>query len=102
MFDIETVKSTPGKMEVRKELRMHREDEALIRFAASATGLRESDFVRRAAIMHAREIKRRMSLSVLPSKAFNDFKAAVEAPGKSVSGLKRAFEASKSLLKNAR
>ena len=101
MFDIETVTSTPGKMEVRKELRMHREDEALIRFAASATGLRESDFVRRAAIMHAREIKRRMSLSVLPSKAFNDFKAAVEAPGKSVSGLKRAFEASKSLLKNA-
>ena len=101
MFDIETVKSTPGKMDVRKGLRMHREDEALIKFAASATGLRESDFVRRAAIMHAQEIKRRMSLSVLPSKAFDDFKAAVEAQGKSVPGLKRAFEASKGLLKNA-
>lgn len=65
MFDIETVKSTTGKMDVRKGSRMHREDEALIKFAASATGLRVSDFVRRAAIMHAREIKRRMSHSVL-------------------------------------
>lgn len=100
MLGIESVKSTPGKMDVRKELRMHREDEALIKFAASATGLRESDFVRRAAILHAREVQQRMSLSVLPREAFNDFKAAVEAPGKSVPGLARAFEASKGLLRH--
>ena len=101
MLDIETVMSTPGKMDVRKELRMHHEDEALIKSAASATGLRESDFIRRAAISHAREVHQRMLLSVLPEEAFNDFKAAIEAPGKSIPGLKRAFEASKGLLRDA-
>lgn len=100
MASIETVVSNLGKMNVRKELRKRREYKALIKSAASATGLRENDFVRQAAIMHAQEVQR-MSLSVLPSEAFNDFKAAVEAPGKSVPGLKRAFEASKGLLKNA-
>ena len=94
MFDMESVKSTSGKMDVRKELRMRREDEELIKFAASATGLRESDFIRRAAIMHARKVQPRMSLSVLPREAFDDFKAAVEVPGKSVLGLTNAFESS--------
>ena len=100
MFSIDSAKPTSGKMDRRKELRMHREDEALIELAASAEGLHVADFIRRAAILHAREVKRRMSLSVLPVETFKEFKAAVEAPGKTVPGLARAFEASEGLLKH--
>ena len=39
MFALEPIAATPGKMEARKELRMHRADEARIRAAAAATGL---------------------------------------------------------------
>ena len=42
-----------------------------------------------------------MSLSILPTEAFEAFRAAVEAPGKVVPGLARAAETSKGLLKDA-
>jgi uncharacterized protein (DUF1778 family) len=101
MFGIGTATATPGKMEARKEVRMHRRDEARIRAAAAATGLQEADFIRQAALLRAEEVERRLSLSVLPAEAFDAFKAAVEAPGEVVPGLARAAEASKGLLKDA-
>lgn len=100
MFSIETIATTPGKMEARKELRMHRADEERIKAAAAATGLQEADFIRQAALLRAYEVEQRISLSILPIDAFEAFKAAVEAPGKVVPGLARAAEASKGLLKN--
>ena len=101
MFAITSATPTPGKMEARKELRMHRTDEERIRAAAAATGLQEADFIRQAALLRAQEVEQRMSLSILPVEAFDAFKAAVEAPGKIVPGLARAAEASKGLLKDA-
>ena len=101
MFALETVTPTPGKMEARKEVRMHRADEERIRAAAAATGLQEADFIRQAALLRAQEVEQRMSLSILPIKAFEAFKAAVDAPGKKVSGLARAAKATKGLLKDA-
>ena len=65
MFGIETVTPTPGKMEARKEVRMHRRDEERIRAAAAATGLQEADFIRQAALLRAQEVEQRMALSVL-------------------------------------
>ena len=101
MFAIDKATPTPGKMEARKELRMHRADEERIKAAAAATGLREADFIRQAALLRAQEVEQRMSLSILPTEAFEAFRAAVEAPGKVVPGLARAAEASKGLLKDA-
>ena len=101
MFALETVTPTPGKMEARKEVRMHRADEERIRAAAAATGLQEADFIRQAALLRAQEVEQRMSLSILPVEAFEAFKAAVDAPGKKVSGLARAAKATKGLLKDA-
>ena len=101
MFAIETVTSAPGKMETRKELRMHRADEERIKAAAAATGLQEADFIRQAALLRAQEIERRVSLSVVPVEAFDAFKAAVEMPGQAMPGLARAVEASRGLLKDA-
>jgi uncharacterized protein (DUF1778 family) len=101
MFAIETVTPTPGKMEARKELRMHRADEERIKAAAAATGLQEADFIRQAALLRVQEIEQRVSLSALPVEAFDAFKAAVDAPGKVVPGLQKAAEASKGLLKDA-
>ena len=101
MFAITSATPTPGKMEARKELRMHRTDEERIRAAAAATGLQEADFIRQAALLRAQEVEQRMSLSILPVEAFDAFKAAVEAPGKIVPGLARAADASKGLLKDA-
>jgi uncharacterized protein (DUF1778 family) len=101
MFAIETVTTTQGKMEARKELRMHRADEERIRAAAAATGLQEADFIRQAALLRAQEVEQRLSLSIVPVAAFESFKAAVEAPGRVVPGLARAAEASKGLLKDA-
>lgn len=101
MFDIETASPTPGKMEARKELRMHRADEERIKAAAAACGLQEADFIRQAALLRAQEVEQRMSLSVLPVEAFEAFKAAVEAPGQVVPGLAHAARASKGLLKDA-
>ena len=60
MFAITSVKPTPGKMEARKELRMHRTDEERIRAAAAATGLQEADFIRQAALLRAQEVEQRM------------------------------------------
>ena len=100
MFSIESAKPTSCKMDMRKELRMRREDEALVKLAASAEGLHVDDFIRRAAILRARDVQRRMSHSVLPVETFKEFNAAVEAPGKTVPGLARAFEASEGLLKH--
>lgn len=97
-----TLTTTPGKMEARKELRMHRSDEARIKAAAAATGLQEADFIRQAALMRAEEVERRISLSILPVDAFNAFRAAVAAPGRSAAGLARAADASKGLLKDGR
>jgi len=101
MFAIETTAPTPGKMEARKELRMHRADEERIKAAAAATGLQEADFIRQAALLRAQEVERRVSLSVLPAQAFDAFRAAVDAPGQVVPGLARAAEVSKGLLKDA-
>ena len=101
MFVITSATPTPGKMEARKELRMHRTDEERIRAAAAATGLQEADFIRQAALLRAQEVEQRMSLSILPVEAFDAFKAAVEAPGKVVPGLARAADASKGFLKDA-
>ena len=101
MFALETVTPTPGKMESRKELRLHRADEKRIKAAADATGLQEADFIRQAALLRAQEVEQRMSLSILPIEAFEAFKAAVDAPGKKVPGLARAAKATKGLLKDA-
>jgi uncharacterized protein (DUF1778 family) len=101
MFAIETVSPTPGKMEARKELRMHRADEERIKAAAAATGLQEADFIRQAALLRALEVEQRVSLSVLPVESFDAFRVAVESPGRVVPGLARAAEASKGLLKDA-
>lgn len=101
MFAITSATPTQGKMEARKELRMHRTDEERIRAAAAATGLQEADFIRQAALLRAQEVEQRMSLSILSVEAFDAFKAAVEAPGKVVPGLARAADASKGLLKDA-
>lgn len=102
MFALETVTPTPGKMEARKEVRMHRADEERIRAAAAATGLQEADFIRQAALLRAQEVEQRMSLSILPIEAFEAFKTAVDAPGNKVPGLAHAAKATKSLLKDAR
>ena len=101
MFALETVTPTPGKMEARKEVRMHRADEARIRSAAAATGLQEADFIRQAALLRAQEVEQRMALSILPTAAFEAFKSAVHAPGKTVPGLALAAEAAKGVLKDA-
>lgn len=101
MFATESVVPASGKMEARKEVRMHRQDEARIRAAAAATGLQEADFIRQAALLRAEEVERRLSLSILPTKAFAAFKAAVEAPGRVVPGLAAAAKASEGLLKDA-
>lgn len=101
MFAIETVTPTLGKMEARKEVRMHRTDEERIKAAAAATGLQEADFIRQAALLRAQEVEQRLSLSILPAEAFDAFKAAVGAPGRVVPGLARAARASKGLLTDA-
>lgn len=101
MFALGQTASTPGKMEARKELRMHRADEERIKAAAAATGLQEADFIRQAALLRAQEVEQRMALSILPVDAFEAFRVAVEAPGKAVPGLMKAAAASKGLLKDA-
>ena len=101
MFAIEKATLTQGKMEARKELRMHSTDEERIRAAAAATGLQEADFIRQAALLRAQDVEQRIALSILPIDAFEAFRSAVEAPGKVVPGLARAAEASKDLLKDA-
>lgn len=101
MFALEPIVATPGKMEVRKELRMHRADEARIRAAAAATGLQEADFIRQAALLRAQEVEQRMALSILPEAAFEAFRAAVATPGKVAPGLAQAMMASKGVLKDA-
>ena len=88
-------------MEARKELRLHREDEARIRAAAAATGLQEADFIRQAALLRAQEVERRLSLSILPAETFEAFQAAVAEPGKPVPGLAAAAKASKGRLTDA-
>lgn len=101
MFALESVASTPGKMEARKEVRMHRADEERIRAAAAATGLQEADFIRQAALVRAQEVEQRMNLSILPVEAFEAFRAAIEAPGKKVPGLARAAKATKDIFRDA-
>ena len=101
MFAVKAVTPKSGRMEARKELRMHRQDEERIKAAAAATGLQEADFIRQAALLRAQEVEQRLSLSILPVEAFEAFKAAVEAPGKVVPGLARAAKASEGLLKDA-
>jgi uncharacterized protein (DUF1778 family) len=100
MSRIEGETPTSGRMEARKEVRMHRRDEERIRAAAAAMGLQEADFIRQAAIQRAREVEERLSLSVLPVEIFETFRTAVEAPGRVVPGLARAAGASKGLLRD--
>jgi uncharacterized protein (DUF1778 family) len=101
MFSIEQILPTLGKMEARKELRLHRADEERIKAAAAAVGLQEADFIRQAALLRAQEVEQRLSLSVLPVATFEAFRAAVESPGRVIPGLADAVTASGSLLKNA-
>jgi uncharacterized protein (DUF1778 family) len=101
MFNLESARPASGKMEARKELRLHREDEARIRAAAAATGLQEADFIRQAALLRAQEVERRLSLSILPAETFQAFQAAVAKPGKPVPGLAAAAKASKGRLTDA-
>lgn len=101
MFAMTPAVLTPGKMDARKELRLHRSDEERIRAAAAATGLQEADFIRQAALLRAQEVEQRLSLSILPIEAFDAFKAAVAAPGERVPGLARAAKASEGLLRDA-
>lgn len=98
MFASEPSPPTSGKMEARKEIRMHRADEARIKAAAAATGVQEADFIRQAALLRAQEVEQRLSLSILSAEAFDAFKAAVDAPGKRIAGLAKAEEASKGIL----
>lgn len=100
MFNLDQVELPTGKMEARKELRMHKHDEARIKAAAAATGLQEADFIRQAALLRADEVERRLSLSILPQDAFAAFKAAVEAPGVVQDGLRDAARKSQGLLKD--
>lgn len=102
MFATESIKPTPGKMEARKELRLHRADEERIRAAAAATGLQEADFIRQAALLRAQEVEQRLSLSILPIEAFEAFSSATQAPGKVVTGLARAAAVSKGRLTDAK
>lgn len=101
MFALENIATASGKMDARREVRMHRADEERIRAAAAATGLQEADFIRQAALLRAREVEQRMSLSVLPIEAFKAFLAAVSAPGKKVPGLARAARETKGILRDA-
>ena len=101
MSAIDGIRPTPGRMEARKEVRMHRQDEQRIRAAALAMGIQEADFIRQAALHMAADVERRLSLSVLPVEAFEAFLSAIEAPGKKIHGLVAAAKASEGLLKNA-
>lgn len=101
MFAIDHNPVTPGKMDARKELRLHRNDEERIKAAAAAVGLQEADFIRQAALLRAEEIERRLALSSLPTEAFEAFRAAVTAPGKIIPGLTAAAKASEGRLQNA-
>jgi len=101
MFAIDTITPTPGKMEARKEVRMHRQDEARIKAAAAATGLQEADFIRQAAILRAQEVEQRMSMSILPTEAFEAFKSATQGAGTVVPGLAAAAKKSAGVLKDA-
>jgi len=101
MFSIDQIPPTSGKMEARKELRLHRADEERIKAAAAAVGLQEADFIRQAALLRAQEVEQRLSLSVLPVATFEAFRAAVESLGRVIPGLADAVTASESLLKNA-
>ena len=89
-------------MEARKEIRMHRRDAERIKAAAAATGLQEADFVRQAALPHAREVEQRMSIAILPIATLESFKAAVEAPDKVVPGLAATAGSVPGILKDAR
>jgi len=101
MFSLDPITPTPGKMEARKEVRLHRADEERIRAAAAATGLQEADFIRQAALLRAQEVEQRMTLSILPADAFEAFSDAVSSPGKVVTGLDRAARLSKGRLTDA-
>ena len=102
MFTTASVTPTPGKMDARKELRLHRSDEERIRAAAAATGLQEADFIRQAALLRVQEVEQRLSLSILPSEAFEAFQKATEAPGRVVAGLACAASMSKGRLTDAK
>lgn len=101
MFRMESVAQTPGKMEARKELRLHRRDEERIRAAAAATGVQEADFIRQAALQRAQEVEQRLALSILPTEAFEAFRVAVSAQGKVVTGLAQAAKATEGVLRDA-
>ena len=101
MFNAKPTIPTPGKMEARKEVRMHLADAQRIKVAAAATGLQESDFIRNAILMRLQQVEQHSSLSILPKDAFEGFSRAVDKQGAVVSGLAQAAEDSKGILGNA-
>ena len=81
---------------------MQRRDAEQIKAAAASTGLEEADFIRQATLLHALEMEQHMSLTILPIATLEAFKAAVEAPGKVVSGLAATAGSVVGILKDAR
>ena len=67
-----------------KQFCMHRRDAEWIKAAAAARDLKEADFIRQAALLHARKMELHMSLTMLPIETLEAFRCAVEAPGKVV------------------
>ena len=100
MFNAMTMLPVARKKDVRKVLRLRREDEKLIKAAAKAAGMRETDFILQASLKHAEEFQRDVPVCRLPLEAFEAFKAEVEAPGEIDPGLARLMEESKGVLKN--
>ncbi|SNR67921.1 hypothetical protein [Puniceibacterium sediminis] len=86
MFASDLPETTPGRMDARKQLRLHRRDEKPIRAAASTIGLQGADFIWQSAVLHVEQIGRRISLSVLPAEAFEAFRAALDVPGRVLPG----------------
>jgi len=89
-----------GKMDARKQVRMHRSEEKRIESAAQASGMRPAEFMRLAALQCVEEIEQGIRISRLPAEAFDAFQIAVESSGKVVPGLVRAAKASKGLQKD--
>ena len=100
MFNTMTLLPVARKRGARKVLRLRREDEKLIKAAAKAAGMRESDFIVQASLKQAEEVQRNVPVCRLPLEAYEAFKADVEAPGEIDPGLSQLMEESKGLLKN--
>lgn len=101
MLTLETVTSTPGKMEARKEVRMHRADEERIRVRQLPPVCKRQTSSAGPLCSARRKSSNACPCPFLPVEAFEAFKAAVEAPGRKVPSLARAAKAMTGLLKDA-